>query len=237
MAQPVDLGDRVYAPDLIEENPYYIKSFLNPDVYKRGTVLMVIPQTTIQTNRVSVQFQNDDQTYPLWLATSTTNDQNVRFYKIQGHIYAPPNRNFLGNRISPLNIEEGRNYYLSTGYGPFERITINRVRPGDVDQDPAVRYIRTKPSNVAPYGHTLGTGPGVDSEEYHKFYKATGHMYKKNAARKLVEPMLAYSARPPGTMGPENEGGRIYKLWERKFQANRGSRRRRSKRRNTRRKN
>ena len=140
----------------------------------------------------------------------------------------------LGERVTPYDLEEGRNYYLKNPGAPHTRITIEEVRPGNATQDPGVRYVYTKPVGNPPYGKVLGTGPGVNISEYHKFYKATGHMYKKNAARKLFEPMLAYSARPPRTMGPENEGGRVYKLWERKFQANRGSRRRRSKRRTTR---
>ncbi len=41
-APPADLGERVYAPELIEENEYYIQTFIDPE-YTRTTVLGVQP--------------------------------------------------------------------------------------------------------------------------------------------------------------------------------------------------
>ena len=56
---------------------------------------------------------------------------------------------------------------------------------------------------------------------YNKYYSVKNQPLKrfKNAAQKILPHMLAYSARPPKTMGEENTGGLVYKLWEQKVTA------------------
>ena len=233
MAQPADLGERVFPPDLVEDKDYYVYN-LSPYKFSRIHVWGVRPR---ENGKISITYQTPGfylhEQYPGHLDLEP-DFPHIHFYKIQGVDYTPPTRNYLGNEVAPKNLQVGRNYYVRSNGGPFRRQTIKNVSPHHI---PEMLMIKTQPSNVFPQGQQLGTRQNIDPKIGHKFYKAQEHMYKENAARKLIEPMLTYSSRPPGTMGPENEGGRVYKLWERKFQANRGSRRRRSKRRATRRKN
>ena len=232
-AQPADLGERVYAPELLEENEYYMRSFMEPG-YTRVTVLGVEP-SEVNNNAMYVLTEVPDSDIPRVLGTTATDNQYFRFWKIQGYPYGPPNRNYLRNRVAPKNLEPGRNYYMKDGHRRFKRITINKLKEGNPSN---IVYVYTRPEHGEEYGHVYGTGPSVDSKEKFKFYKAADVMYKENAARVLFPHMMAYFARPPGTMGPENTGGRVYELWKRQFEGNRGgpgggaagSRRRRTRR-------
>ena len=228
-APPADLGERVYAPELLEENEYYIKSFLDPE-YTRTTVLGVEP-SEVNNNAMYVLTEVPGSDIPRVLGTTATDNQYFRFWKIQGYPYGPPNRNYLRNRVAPKNLEPGQPYYLKEGHRRFKRVTINKLKQGSI---PNSVYVYTTPEPGEEYGRVLGTGPTVDSGHF-KFYKAADVMYKENAARKIFPSTFAYLARPPGTMGPENTGSRLYKFWEGKFQRNRSATRRRRSRKQTRR--
>jgi len=231
--QPADLGDRVYAPELIEENEYYLQSWNNP-AYKR---IFIDGIETRNNGDVHVHPKMQPG-LPVVILTSPNDNNNYRFWKIRDFPYAPPNRNLVGNRISPQNVEEGGKYYVRSGFSPYEEITVNRIRKSPRNE--RNRTIFSRPSAEAPQGSRYTTGPHVDPAEHHKFYKVKGHMYRENAARKILPVMYDYSSRPPKTMSEEDEGGLLYKLYEKQFKTNLnknkngGSRRRRQTKRKTR---
>lgn len=224
--QPADLGDRVYAPELIEENEYYLQSWISPE-YKR---IFINGIETLTTGDIRVYVRHAPEVFGV-IQTTPTDNNNYRFWKIRDFPYAPPNRNLVGNRISPQNVEEGGKYYVRSGFSPYEEITVNRIRVSP--RNARNRAIFPRPSVHTPQGTRYSTGPQMDPAEHHKFYKVKGHMYRENAARKILPFMYDYSSRPPKTMSEEDEGGRLYKLYQQQFKANLnknkngGSRRRR----------
>ncbi len=139
-----------------------------------------------------------------------------------------------GDEVRVEDLELGRMYYVrENAVSELKKITI--------------RYKEWK--EYYTYDNRYFVGDWVWSKEgdvymkdkrnqLPKFYKVKGELYSDvvNAARKIFPRMLAYSARPPGTMGPENTGGLLYKRWKRQFEEHHSaSRRRRSRRRQTRR--
>ena len=229
---PADRGEQVLPPDLIEENEYYMLSLGIP--LTRVKVWGVEPSG----DGLNITYQNPlldhHAIFPPTLHVET-NDRFHKFYKIQGHVYTPPSRELVGKRVAPKNMEIGKSYYYRDKTSPFIKITITGFR--NFPQFPEnIQVLSTSDPQYLGAYNTLGTRRNLGNTEK-KFYKIKGELYSDelNAARKILPHMMAYSARPPGTMGPENTGGLLYKRWEQQFQRNRGATRRRRSRRQTRR--
>ncbi len=93
---------------------------------------------------------------------------------------------------------------------------------------------RVENSRYVGFGliHFLGEGAAQDYQERVDFGNYQLQLYRElqekpnRAARKIQNflkrktakrQMFERSARPPGTLGPNNTGGEVYKLWEQKF--------------------